>query len=427
MTKDFDTYGEKAKAIHFLWVEWLVSYGAATLSVMLSAVFSRAWVGLIVLLIARLLRAFANVCRAQNAGRDPRIATATSSALYVSGLLMIAISLLMRSGAVAKIFDPGSINPEIPFVSALIVYPAIFAFVAYGRLTSQRIYEIPATPDSFIAIYRAQETKYLQGVMLWLCGGMSIVGWAYYFEFYINVNFNSPDTFFYHLVPLTLYILSLVYIGARYKVEAYIARKLKAANNGRSGLAPKAIDRHLVIRGDLILLAKNKDGLYDTPYENTAAANSRPAPGAEDSGTDGTRLLYTQYDPDTDTIYRHYLRQTPADTSPGDTQDLEQEPGQWNTLEDIDKKAKEHILAPRFSAEIFRVYTIAMAWKTYDKHGRRLYPVRNYHPTFCLRDILGWDVDFQDNRWIDIATHNQDKALWRIKDILRRAYGAKQP
>ena len=61
-----------------------------------------------------------------------------------------------------------------------------------------------------------------------------------------------------------------------------------------------------------------------------------------------------------------------------------------------------------------------MAWKTYDRNGRRQYPIRNYKPTFRFRDLAKWDVDYDDPLWREIAEFNEDKPLYRIRKFFRR-------
>ena len=76
---------------------------------------------------------------------------------------------------------------------------------------------------------------------------------------------------------------------------------------------------------------------------------------------------------------------------------------------------KTGLLAPVLCDEIFRVYTVAMAWKTYHRDGRRRYAIRNYRPSFRLEDIHKWDVDYEDPQWLRVSKINQDSPFWFIK------------
>jgi len=66
---------------------------------------------------------------------------------------------------------------------------------------------------------------------------------------------------------------------------------------------------------------------------------------------------------------------------------------------------------------------MTMAWKTYDRNGRRLYPIRHYRPTFRLRDMPRWDVDYDDQTWFDVAINNEDHRFFRLRSFWNRLTG----
>ena len=66
-----------------------------------------------------------------------------------------------------------------------------------------------------------------------------------------------------------------------------------------------------------------------------------------------------------------------------------------------------------------------MAWKTYDRQGRRLYPIKHYRPTFRLRDLKDWDVDYSDLSWMSIAENNQDRPFFHTRRLWRKITGLK--
>lgn len=59
-----------------------------------------------------------------------------------------------------------------------------------------------------------------------------------------------------------------------------------------------------------------------------------------------------------------------------------------------------------------RLYTIAMARKTYDKNGKRLYKVKHYTPSFKLRDLGLLDVDYNDPEWLLVSKNNEDQPFF---------------
>lgn len=64
-----------------------------------------------------------------------------------------------------------------------------------------------------------------------------------------------------------------------------------------------------------------------------------------------------------------------------------------------------------------------MAWKTYDREGKRLYPIKHYRPTFHIGDLREWNVDYDDASWFDIAHNNEDRPFFRLRKLWRRMTG----
>lgn len=94
--------------------------------------------------------------------------------------------------------------------------------------------------------------------------------------------------------------------------------------------------------------------------------------------------------------------------------------GEWYTLPQIQRMSGENRVAPALTAEINRIYTVSMAWKTYDRKGRRLYDIKHYRPTFRLRDFPKWDVDLNDPNWLFVAQFNEDSRFYRLKRLWRK-------
>ena len=80
-------------------------------------------------------------------------------------------------------------------------------------------------------------------------------------------------------------------------------------------------------------------------------------------------------------------------------------------------------IATPLATELYRIHTITMAWKTYDRRGRRLYPVKNYRPTFRLGDLRKWDVDYDDTSWFSVAFNNEDRKFFRLRSLWQKVTG----
>ena len=96
--------------------------------------------------------------------------------------------------------------------------------------------------------------------------------------------------------------------------------------------------------------------------------------------------------------------------------------GKWYNQSQIERMLHNRELTPMLAAEIHRLYTVTMAWKTYDADGNRLYKVKNYHPLFRLNGICDWDVDFNSPLWLEVSRFNEDKPLFRFRRMLRRIF-----
>lgn len=94
--------------------------------------------------------------------------------------------------------------------------------------------------------------------------------------------------------------------------------------------------------------------------------------------------------------------------------------GEWLNLYAIDRLYNAGMLTSQMSYDMHRIYIITMAWKCYTPDGKRLYPIKNYRPTFQLSDFKNWTVDYNDLRWFDVYKINEDRPFWRLRQFWRR-------
>ena len=76
-------------------------------------------------------------------------------------------------------------------------------------------------------------------------------------------------------------------------------------------------------------------------------------------------------------------------------------------------------LAPLLRAELVRIYTTVMTWTTYDSNGKRLYKIKSYRPTFHLKQLPDWDVDFDDHRWLFITANNDYIRFFKLRRFIK--------
>lgn len=94
--------------------------------------------------------------------------------------------------------------------------------------------------------------------------------------------------------------------------------------------------------------------------------------------------------------------------------------GEWFSLGELRQLMMQHLTGNDLNSEMARIYRIAMAWKTYDREGRRLYKFKHYRPTFRIKDIRNWEVDYNDGHWLSVGRLNEDSHLFRLRRFLKR-------
>lgn len=277
--------------------------------------------------------------------------------------------------------------------------------------------------NSVLASLFRHEAHYQVRLMLVLAIAFSIVDYWYYFKYYINVNMNTPDVFFFNWMPISLYLLSLYFVWSRYNNIASIIGPIatKARDKG-------VMMRYLVISGDRMLLTINEFDRWDTPavthMDRLDADNEAKVQDSFEqmSGNDDFQLKYLFDTGLSDMLpdVKHYAAFVNDEKFQG-----HDNLGSWFTLDQIDRFIKAARLSAELTDEIYRIFTITMAWKTYDSEGCRLYPIKNYRPTFRLRDLKDWEVDYNDLNWLAIADNNQDRPFFKTRRLWRKITGLK--
>lgn len=425
---------ERIRSVHALWREWLCSFGALTLVVILSFIISKVWLPLVVLGLAWLLFYYVSRMRDEGVLRCIRVTSTTAGSLVLSSVIMGICLLVNKTNLFASLFEPGTLNSRIPYIVSLIVFPdaAVMAGIALGRLGSSQECSRCKTRmgyhinddmgDNIFHKEAAFQLKLLMIVSL----AIGILNWVYYLGWYSNASLNGRDKYFYLVIPVVVYVITLFYTGRRY---ARVIDEMRMRYARFSHAGGETTLRFLVLRGDTLLLnqtdgTENPTGVVlDTPVTATESYTTEvDEKRARDictrklgTGDFELKYLYTTDQAELGENIVHY-----AVLLDGEEKLPEGwlASGEWYTIGQIDALMKGRMVSHTLAAEIHRIYTIVMAWKTYSRDGRRLYPIKNYVPTFRLRDFGEWNVDYGDDEWIYIAHHNQDKPLY----CLRRAF-----
>lgn len=412
-----------------LWRNWAVAFGMPAAITASSLVLPPMWVTLLTLLIgyALLINYRHRVYSTDKVARCSQTIWLTMLATIGSALIMTAIMIVYSPKVLPTIVAE---NPALPFITSLVVYPMMCAACIYG-LCSRRLNRCCRRcqanhgyydADSAESFYYYQESRFQQKICLVLSALVSVVSVTYYFTKYINVNLNSSDRFFFVLMPVALYLLSLGYMTRHYFTLYYHALNEHRNVPGEPG-ANTTIVRFLLLSGDCLLLVRDSFGLWDTPaidiVEHTdRLSDERVRAMVADALPDQPRFdikyIYTNEGYAQGANVLHYAVILPEEAE----QSLQLAGSRWCNIGYILGLLRERKLSPYLRSELYRIHTITMAWKTYDREGRRLYPIKHYRPTFRLRDLPNWTVDYDDVHWMHISGNNQDHPLWHLRRLL---------
>lgn len=433
----------RLSGVRAMWSEWAVSVGVLAFTASLSLFVTRLLIPGIVLILAWQLSAYYNNPAHRKYLRCVRIAPVVCTALYISAFIMIG-ALIYNRLMLKHPYYANSLNPDIPYITSLILFPVtclVSIYYSQRKFSSDPCRHCSlmmgvSTMNNVLSEMFIVQAQTQIKLLAWLSGMMSVVDWAYYLLIYVNVNFNSPDNYFYLGLPIIVYVLSLIYLRRQYATLSTELRKaalLSAAheNDGNSNVL-----RFLIFYGDKILVREREHAdnhmnmCLDTPTitrlpidepvtDKRAADEFAKLSGIRDFTI---RPLFTSPAVDGRSSIIHYAiilndaEPAPEGWALGKN---------WMTISEIDIAMRSGVLSTDMSEEVYIVYTITMAWKTYDRRGFRLYPVRNYKPTFRLRDLRNWDVDYNDRHWLDVARFNEDVRFFRIKRYFRNLFGRK--
>ena len=420
-----------AGAIKSLWSNWAIAFGSIALVLLCALFIPKLWLPLLPFALAYniLMKLRSSSSNTHITGCN-LILWAAVLILFWSAIIMTAINILRSDWLLGDfhIFEP--YNPKHPYVCCLIVFPVALAVSVYMLVRGQRLKYCRRcqarfgyySAEGIVSVLYFRESRYQLRLLLILSLVLSTIDWAYYYLFYINVNYNAPDKFYFIIMPIAVYVVSLVFMTARYVT---LADQISDKPGKLSGARPMmTVVRFLVFSGDSAYLAAEDDGLLDTPARmivprrESMTVEQAAESFSDISGIKSAEIKYIYSDSGyaAGSNVLHFAAFVPEGNR---TSRLG---GSWLTIDELDRKLRAGDLSPMLVNEIYRIYNITMAWKTYDRNGRRLYPIKNYRPTFRLKDFKLWDVDYDDINWLDVATNNEDRPFFRLRRFWRRNF-----
>ena len=430
----------RVRSVHSLWGEWALAFGSITLCVLLSGyVIPKSVMPAVVLVIAWILRAYFASANRRTHLVCLRLGRVVSNSLFFTAVIMILCLCFRQIPYLREWFDVEGFNEEIPYITSLIIYPVTTIVTGWSWMHYKRsgycsrcrqLRGRNAECDLLGTVFGRMARRQIR-ILFFISLGLSLIVWAYYFFFYINVNLNTPDTFFFFIVPAGAYVISLIYTGAVYsqfisEIREYYDRHTRSSSTRGTEL------RFIVLRGDRMLVSGDGSpvpgacvdtpAVVSIPFKNEVSVDVARESFARLSGLSehfSVRPLYHNSIISGLANVWHFAVVV-EDVDLPSTWALGED---WVSLDQLDRMLKGGLLCPPLASEISRIYRVTMAWKTYDRQGRRLYPIKNYHPTFRLRDFKDWDVDYSDPVWLTVATENQDRPFFRLRKLVRKVSG----
>lgn len=414
----------RIRSLHMLWDEWMCAAGALAASVVLALFISKVWLPLVIAVLAWALSYFVNSRRRNLVLRCVRTTTVCARSLMTSAFVMGICLVATRTTLLFEWNDPHSLNPQLPYITALVVFPVTAFWSAFVLLRTGRSRQCRdcitrlgyRTNEEMSEVLMHREARVQLKLLLFGSLIITAISLVYYLNWYSNASFNGRDIYIFMAIPVTFYIVSLFYTGGRYHRLIDYWQDLYDSHKTEKLL------RVIVIHNGRVLVKRMRTGQFDTPCKCEISG---------DVSAGDVEALVAQYADTRDLIIKKIYSN---DSAQGQTiehyacyvPDLtEREGDTWRTLYEISILWRNGGVASMLGSELTRIYTVVMAWKTYTPDARRLYPTKNYTPTFRLQDFPEWDVDFTDARWLAIAVDNEDKPFFNLRRILRKIIGRK--
>lgn len=432
------------RGINLLWLNWVIVSGALSAIVIMSL-----WLKPLIMPLAAI--ALQICCWAlvrANSQREmpicyllPHIA---ANILFISAIIMLIVNFIYNTWIIHHLFDPEAINTEIPFITVLIIAPvtAVCSLNALRKgpkysfcLKCKAHYGTPAE-RGFLGKIFSQEGTFQLRTLFNISLLVTIVVWAYYFTTYINVNLNAPDRFVFFIVPLVMFLISIIYMAVRYiGLRNYYSSYIDSTSlcNG-----PYTIVRFIMLHDDTICVKppeQNPDKITDLATNRYDTPGNTYIQARKDVSTDlasdlffnktdirphNLKFLYSTVSGNADYNIFHFI----CYLNDEEKAYLSERYPSWQYIsaKELHHLINNDLTNPLFSAEIIRLHTIIMAWKTYDYSGKRKYLIKNYIPTFRLKDMHKLNIDYNDPKWLEIANFNQDSPFFRIRRLWKNKF-----
>lgn len=426
-------------AIFGMWRNWIICVGTLAVLCFVAPLLSRVWTAPLCLLGYFFLVVVQRVLGNGDVPNCSRLFKVTQVVLMIMTVGLAVAYLVVHNGSSYELTGQ-PFTEKVPFLPILVTAPiaAIVSFCFLAQKTEPRVCQLchmrygNVVEHGFVGDLYRREWRYQTKLLGIACLLLGAVDWTYYIVHYVNVNLNRADCFFFMWMPILFYFLSVIYLGIR-----YYSLWMYYCHNDEGHLIEKPSSttiRFMVICKDRVLLdmcqtdahfangqiIKRFDtpASYVLPYVENFSEEQAKSMFAEKTGIRNAemRLMYASPDHVTYRNIFHFFAFIDdfEETAESNLQ------GEWLSLGELRQLMAQHLVGRDMCSEMGRIYRVAMAWKTYDREGNRLYKIKHYRPTFRLKDIRNWDVDYNDEEWLKVGSFNADSPLFRFRKIFNK-------
>lgn len=424
------------KQLYNLWRNLSVALLAVIMTVCLSSVLPYYLAPIIALLVATGLYFFVYNNRISSSGSCLMPVIVVLYGIVAYAFITIIINLLHVWG----VYD---LPHEFlfftePFIPALILSPVCLVVISSVYIRHNRMKMcIDCRMRGNVGGRRGAqavlnaESHYQIKNFIFMSAGLTIIVWLYYIFFYVSTNMNARDTYVFIWLTILGVLLDWLYFCIRY-YNLYLDFKetddfipIEELKNQKAA----TYLRFYVICGDDMYLTRHaKDvsnpnrEVIDTPFFTNEAVygmlNTNVKKIISDmTGYDNGELRFffgrKSIGETNISILRYFYF---LDGKPDDYNEMKTR-GRWVSFERI-KYLYSHQpqqLSELAVFDITRLATIMLTEKIFDEEGYRKSKIKSYQPSFSLPEVKDSELDFQDDKWIEISLFNSDVPLYRFK------------
>lgn len=278
--------------------------------------------------------------------------------------------------------------------------------------------------------------------LLTMFGLLTVIVWTYYLTIYSDIDVNDRDNYVF------VWIVLITFIGDEiYFIYRYINLYTELCENNEiiseeelQRMTARTYVRAYIMCEDAIYvdphaldISVSDDDVIDTPFQtkrNVSGLSEAEVKQLVEQSVGAKGELRFFYGRKMSNIGdRSLLRYFYFLDGSADNQPELKMPGEWIKFSDLKKKYNQNpnSFALLFTSDLIRLSTIIVTSKTYNIDGSRRHTIKAYRPNFTLKEIRDCDLDFQDDKWIEVASFNADTHLYKLKKFWKQLKGKQLP